>query len=386
MCAMQSMVSTVDVTIFEADNMCMRDEMYTMISDVIRPLLIKDKRFTSIFSLWERLIRSKTGPGEYSLSVPMPIPVYFPHALVLLSATGSSIDLESIKCRLYPLEEKDVLSTRTPDASKIAWYVGKMTLTISPDVWELTQEIAELRDPPTPCHVKIHMSNLVFKSFADVDKLRNFRVESTEESIAVFVDVVRSHEDLCSLRYKIKNFTRYLQCIFTDKLADRIWHDLIRSRSGNNMFFMEMPFLFRMVTMGYDVSRIPKNSVSRLRKESVGTYEIPLTHDTDTKIGLFSSILHMAIANDGTASVPLFREELWPDISPLLSDLSLPPQPSAAVGIKVWLYLSHVKYVSSTSEEELCSLYHPSQKKGTATLVSKLADWWNKVTSSSISS
>ena len=401
-------VVEVGVTIFEADNMCTKDEMITMLSDVLRPLLIKCPTFPCIFSLWERIVRSKTGPGEYSVSVPMQIPMYFPHALETLSkTTGSSsssssssisiVDLESIKSHLFPLEEKDVLSTQTPDASRIAWFAGKMTLTISPDdVWELTREIAELRDPPTPCHVKIHMSNLLFKSFADIDILLSiFRSESTDVPISVFVDVVRSHEDLCSLKAKFSNFTRYLQCIFTDKLADRVWYDLIRSRCGDNIFLMEMPFLFRMVTSGYDVNRIPANSVARLRKELVGTYNIPLDHDTDTKIGLFSSYIRLVIAKDNNTGVPLFREELWPDISPLLSALSLPPQQqqqpsssSAVVGIKVWLYLSHVRYVSSTSEEDVWSLYS-SQKKSTSTttLVSKLIDWWHTllITSSSSS-
>ena len=412
--------SSVDVTIFEADNMCTKEEMYHMITDVIQQLYMVDHTFSSVLDLWGWIVRSKqqqqqqgqtsedlvavvvagatvvatttttsstsitanhnnnsnnnTAEGRYSLSAPLQIPMYFPHAL------ATNIDLGSLPFHHFPLCEKDMLHTKTPDASKMAWYAGKMTLTISPDVWELKQDLAELSDPPVPCHVKIRMSNLQFKSFADVNELCEYQAESNRHIINVFRGDVRSHEDLRSLAQSMDNIARFSHCRSTDsssssnnnKLADRLWYDLIQSRKGKNMFFMQMPFLVRMVTLGYDVSQTPTDSIMRLEKnvEEEGSfatfYKIPADHNTDSRIGLFSSCLNMIVSND-RSRIPLLHEELWPDISPSLSGMMMSSPPpllssssSSSNGINVWVYFSNVKYVSCTTEQEIYSMYSSS--------------------------
>ena len=178
--------SCVDVTIFESDNMRTKEEMYAVISDEIQSLLLiadnnnnnNNNTFRSIVDLWGWIVRSKKKDGEYRLSRPLQIAMYFPHVLLqnknnnnknknknsaaAAAAAGDEKEkeydddlgvLEAImaKCHHFPLSEKDMLLTKTPPSpapAAAAWYTGNLILTITPpDAWELTQELIELNDP-----------------------------------------------------------------------------------------------------------------------------------------------------------------------------------------------------------------------------------------------
>ena len=306
--------SCVDVTIFESDNMRTKEEMYAVISDEIQSLLLiadnnnnNNNTFRFIVDLWGWIVRSKKKDREYRLSRPLQIAMYFPHVLLqnknnnnknknknsaaAAAAAGDEKEKEydddlgvleaiMVKCHHFPLSEKDMLLTKIPTsppppcdydennnnnirpkkkkaapAPVAAWYTGNLILTITPpDAWELTQELIELTDPTVvPCHVRIQMCNLQFKSFvSDVNRLCE---DTTQHVINVFKGSVLTHADLCSLAERIDMVARFSHCRFTDTLADRIWYDLIQSSTGKNMFSIQMPFLVRIVTMGYDVSK-----------------------------------------------------------------------------------------------------------------------------------
>jgi len=385
------------VTIFEAD-MCTKKEMFIAVCEVFEPLLLlssADSNFSSALYIWERIVRNKQGPGLYCLPFPnLQIPIYFPHAvtneedvLLLLDKNKSNIYQQ-----VFSLEENDISPTQTSDPSKIAWHTGQLALTISPPLWDLKQELAELGDPDVPVHVKISLSNLEFKSFADVKKLHEYNKNTGLKSQYILIfsgsrasEVIKqpsSQEEEkedehlgCLIRYSIDRIARFSHCTVTENTSERIWYDLITSsRVGKNMFSMQMPFLVRMVTEGYDFSKTPRNSVMVVNKYGSTLQQIPLDYDTDTRIGLFSMRLEMILTKDSLPRVPLIRTELWPDISSSLSDLSAPP-----VGCKVDIYFSDIKFVSFSNDHEKTLMkeeYKENINIGATDITSIMINWF----------
>ena len=333
---------------------CTKQEMLGLVLDSLQQLTLHSA-YNSVIDFWSRVVRSKSGPGTYSVVQPVNVLVRFP---------GVEFD---VPCLCFLLDEKDVLTTNTSDASKIAWHAGHMTLSVEHDAWELSEDLSELCDPPMPCRVVVRVSGLQFREVACIQRLRQFY--ENDGRLSFFNGKLHTQDDIDGFVRQIKHNADYFHCNFAPDAARRVWFDLVYARSGPNLFGMRLPHLIRLVTPEYDISGIPQGSVAIYDRVVIEKLSFPLDRDPDKCVGLYSCNINMVITHGKSNMLPSTKE-LWPDIKSSLHELPPP-------GCSVLIYLSSVTFVSVVSEHEINTMwYGASGKPQNTTVAKKVRAWW----------
>jgi len=339
-----------------------KEEMRKLILEILPQLVYTHSVYKSIIDFWSRIVHSKSGPGTYSVLNPVNVLVRFP---------GAEFDVPH-PCLCFTLDEKDIPTTSTTDASRIAWHSGLMTLSIEHPAWELTAELDDLCDPPMPCRVTVRVSGLQFKGFACVEKLR--LSYGNPQQLVIFNEDVHTKDNIDAFICNFKDHSNYFHCNFPPDAARRIWFELVHARVGKNVFFMKMPLLIRLVTPEYDRSGIPNGSVAIFKKEVIEKSNFPShSSDPDKCIGLYSSNLNMIITHGEVGLVPT-KKELWSDIQPELS-AGLPPP-----GCRVSIFFTATQFVSIASVNDINTMWYGVGAKppGPSPAKSRFTDWLSK--------
>ena len=143
---------------------------------------------------------------------------------------------------------------------------------------------------------------------------------------------------------EIKNFVvcaevykSHLHRLPTPDIMQRIWYDLIHSKHAKNLYSMKLPFLLRIS------SDKRGRNVLTLSAKQIDSCGFPSNLNKHGCIGLYSANIDLLLSgNAGWED----HKDLWPDIQPVLSELSPP-------GCVVGLYFSQITFVSVASEKEM---------------------------------
>ena len=376
-----TMPPPTEFVVFEKD-VSTKEDFYVIISAVIWKFA-RDRECTSVFENWGRVVRSKTTTTTkmgncccYTISrTPTRVPMFFPHAV----PDAIVANLRPV-CGVLKEEEgeddgasaaagpKTSLDNNNNNMSKmISWFSGTVVFRISPEnAWDLKEEdISELSDPPISCKVEVAVSGLVFEEYtcieqlcnSDVDMLNNNPIEICNENIATGAGSLSACMSYLAGISHHHSTEEYSQNTEAATVEQRLWYDLVsssQSRVGKkkNVFNLKMPFLIRMVSRGYNQSRIPDGvGIATMGKEKFDSIYMASRYDTDARIGLFSANLRMDVSRNGCIGVPPLNEELWKDIPLCLDDLAL-----SSCDCRVNLALMDIKFVSFTSDDEIISM------------------------------
>ena len=342
-----------DVTFFD-QIISDADGMHALVEEDMQNLTIADNTCNGVLAFWVRLMHSKTGPGTYTMPLPVHVLVRFP---------GVEFDPPP-KCRCVLLDEQDVLDTDTVDSSKLAWHSCTMTLSVADSEWELPDEISCLCAPPAPCRVTIHLTDLKFKAFADMHRLEVcFRAS---QRLVVSKGSVCTNSQIKELVKAVQRAAHFSHCNNARAAAEQIWYKLVGDRRDLNLFNTPMPYTIRMVTSIYDTRNIPHGSVACYPTSVLEKFGVPVGQDMDKCIGLFSCVLHLTLSRVESRIVQS-STELWPNIQPILHKLSPP-------GCYVYVYFSSVKFVSIVSEDDIRDMWCHEEKNS---VMARVGRWWN---------
>ena len=304
----------VEVLIFEQD-MRTKEELQGMISEVLQFLLFETSCYKTILELWRSLVKSANETGESQLSMPVYVPMYFPHV-------KSLEEFGHIPCKCFALGKDDIEATGTQDPSQLSWYGGFLVMRVSPPVWELAEDVSDLLDPPTPCRVSLSLPCPKFRQIVDNEVMKEHF--TSRLGLCQFNEGLFTQSDLQKFLHQFKFFNAAYHRPLSQANTERVWFDLIQGRKSKNIFILNAPFLLRIVSTRYTFSGIPAESALIMNDMFFESRHIPADHDPDQCVGLYSSRINLILTNVCDEHFPSVNTELWPDIQQPLQSLTPP--------------------------------------------------------------
>ena len=337
-----------------------KEEMRAMVIEVIQFFMSEQFDKQTILEFWRSLVRSKNELDEYRLSGPIQVPMYFSHIKSLK-------EFGELPCKCFTLNKDDIDATNTPDPSQLSWYSGKMIMRITPPgVWELTEEILDLRDPPMQCRVSMSLSDPKFKEVVKQSFIK--QGFGDDLTIRQFKGNITTPSDLQRFVDQLSFFNAAFHHPISSVGTERIWFDLIQGRKSRNWFSLKTPFLLRIVSRRFDMKQLPTDGALIMSDVFFQSRRTPNDHDPDKCVGLYSSVVSLMLRRTGDELFPPVNIELWPDIQQPLLSLTPP-------GCHVDIFYDQIAFVSTTSVSEVWSMRDPQKAES-----GKAAqDWWKRV-------
>ena len=350
----------VTKTVIETD-MSTAEEMKIMVYGKLQQLHLNSTKTESPLDVWRNLVKSATPTSRevYILKRHVMVAACFPHI-------KPYPDFPIMCVQLGP---EDLEPTSTPDASRVAWYRCTLSLHIDPPVWELDEELGELKDPPAVCRITVRVSNLVFKEFLEASTVLCNSPAHKTVSFVLYNDPIRTQQEMCTF---VRNF-RFMAglCHCSSPVAESVWFDLINCRYGKNIFRLKVPYLFRMASEAYSMPEALRNFVYMLEQKEVDQFHYPAGLDPSTFIGLYSATYQLSFAAE-KGHESLAGRELWSNVPSVFSELEQPP------GCCAVFYITNIEFVSTVKEDEILAMCHTPSQKARNIMLTPFKGWVNE--------
>jgi hypothetical protein len=345
------MMMPVSRTVIETD-MSTAEEMIHMVASKLQQLHLTSTKTESVLGVWRNLVRSATPSTRevYTLKRPVMVAGFFPHI-------KPYPDFPILCVSLGP---EDLEPTGTPDASRVAWYQCTLSLHINPPVWELDEELWDLKDPPAVCRVTVCVSNLVFKEVLEASAVLRISQLHKAAYFVLYNDQLHTQQEMDAFVRNFRFMAGFFHCSSSNpqQLAESVWFDLMHAQLGKNVFMLRLPYLLRMASEAYSVPEALRRHVYKLEQSEADSISYPPGLDPSTFIGLYSASYQLTFSTEKDRAPPAGRE-LWPDVPSVFSEL-FKKQP----GCSVALVILHIEFVSTVKEAEILAMCHaPSQAK-----------------------
>jgi hypothetical protein len=337
----------VNRTVIETD-MSTADEMKVMLQCQLQQLHLNSTKTESLLCVWRNLVRSATPTREvYTLKRHVMVAGCFPHI-------KQYPDFPILCVSLGP---EDLEPTGTPDASRVAWYQCTLSLHIDPPMWELDEELSELKDPPAVCRITVRVSNLKFKEVIEASTVLCISSAHKAVHFGLHNDPLCTRQEMGAFVRSFRFMADFFHCSIPNP-EESIWFDLIHSRLGKNVFSLRLPYMLRMASEAYSVPEALRRHVYTLEESDIARFNYPPGLDPATFIGLYSASYQLSFATEkGRES--LAGRELWQDVPSMFSELLVKQPP----GCNAVLAVLNIKFVSTVEEAEVLAMCHhaPSQ-------------------------
>ena len=331
----------VNRTVIETD-MSTADEMVKMVFGPLQQLHLTRTKKESLFDMWRSLVRASSTSSEvYTLKRAVLVAGCFPHV-------KAHPDFP-ILC--VPLGPDDLEPTGAPDASRVAWFQCALSLHIDPPVWDLDDELGELKDPPAVCRVSVRVSNLVFKEFLDASDVQSFSSAHKAVHFGLHNDPLRTRPEMDAFVRSFRFMAGFFHCSVPSP-EESVWFDLMHSRVAKNIFTLQLPYLLRMASEAYALPEALRQRVYTLQQSEVDHFSYPPGIDPSACIGLYSATYQLTFATEkGRAT--LAGRELWPAVPSVFSALLEHPPP----GCNAMLAVLNIEFVAAVAEAEILAMY-----------------------------
>jgi hypothetical protein len=327
------------ITIFE-HNMTTTRQLDDMVRFELSHFQNETGQWYRTLDLWRRLIRSKTGPGEYHLTRPLFVACVF----------TSHPSCDSLRFPCLKLTDDDIVPTRTQDPTQVGLYECTLSMHVDP-VWELDEELAFVHNPPSACRVSLRLEELTFYKEANVASLQEAFTTVKTIALEISSGEVYSPSDIYDLIQDIRRASHFFHHPFSDDIPAKVWWDLILARHSKNEFKMPLPFQLRITSTNARLPRRIADAVMTVDPGQLREFGFPPTLNPDTCIGLYSAQLYLALQMTRDA-VLLVGQELWPDIQPVLTEKIKAPK------CHVTLLFFDVKFVALVRKDEVAAMVH----------------------------